>query len=75
MFGMERKQLFRLCHLCDCLNESETEILRCTNCGKGFLPINYFEKLRVRAQQQGTVDFEAMGSFPVNPLNGLIVFW
>jgi hypothetical protein len=71
---MERKQLFRLCHVCDCLNESDEEILRCVSCGKGFLPINYFEKLRTRAQQASQNGEESV--MPVfSPLNGLIVFW
>lgn len=74
--GMERKQLFRLCHTCNILNESEDEILRCTSCGKGFLPINYFEKIRVRAQQAAK-DSESQ-NIPAaifSPINGLIVFW
>lgn len=73
---MERKQLFRLCHNCNSLNESEEEILRCIQCGKGFLPINYFEKIKQRALQasreQGTDEIIATAFCPIN---GLIVFW
>ena len=71
---MERKQLFRLCHNCNCLNESDDEILRCTNCLKAFLPINYFDKIRARAilaEKAG----ENMPTFSLNPINGLIVCW
>ena len=71
----ERKQLFRICHVCDTLNESEQEILRCDKCGKGFLPINYFEKIRSRAQAAGLEDDENMPSFALTPINGIIVFW
>ncbi|MBI3543116.1 MAG: hypothetical protein HY075_07575 [Deltaproteobacteria bacterium] len=73
---MERKQLFRLCHHCSCLNESEEEILRCTKCGKGFLPINYFEKIRNRVQQAAKEGgAEEFPSAIFSPINGLIVFW
>lgn len=73
---MERKQLFRLCHNCNCLNESEEEILRCTSCGKGFLPINYFEKIRTRAQAAAKeAGGEGMPILTLSPINGLIVFW
>lgn len=71
---MEKKQLFRLCHTCNRINESEEEILRCTGCGKGFLPINYFEKIRARAQAAAK-DGENLPSMSFNPINGLIVFW
>ena len=73
---MERKQLFRLCHNCNCLNESEEEILRCTSCNKGFLPINYFEKIRARAQQAAKEGPSENLPGPIfSPINGLIVFW
>lgn len=76
---MERKQLFRLCHNCNRLNESEEEILRCTKCGKGFLPINYFEKIKARAVQAGQLakDLETQDLLAsvFSPINGLIVFW
>lgn len=72
---MEKKQLFRLCHTCLLINESEEEILRCTGCGKGFLPINYFEKIRTRVQQSAGKDSESLPTAFLNPINGLIVFW
>jgi hypothetical protein len=73
---MERKQLFRLCHNCNTLNESEEDILRCTTCGKGFLPINYFEKIRARALQAAKEPgSEEIPSGVFSPINGLIVFW
>lgn len=73
---MERKQLFRLCHVCDRLNESDAEILRCENCGKGFLPINYFEKIRARVQQAAREsDGQNMPNITMSPIYGLIVFW
>lgn len=72
---MDKKQLFRLCHLCGELNESENnEVLKCGKCGKAFLPVNYFEKMRNRAIMAGQLS-EQMPEFPMNPLNGLLVFW
>jgi hypothetical protein len=73
---MERRQLFRLCHACNTLNESEEEILRCVKCGKGFLAINYFEKLRARAQAAAEAGAgENLPSIVLAPIQGLIVFW
>jgi hypothetical protein len=72
---MEHKQFFRLCHTCNSLNESEQEILKCGQCGKGFLSLNYFEKIRAKQAglALGSVDEPA---FSVgNPLYGLLVFW
>ena len=74
---MDRKHLIRLCHVCCKLNEAEqdvVEILKCDGCGKAFLPINYFEKIRQRAIQSGQVLAE-MPEFSFNPLQGLLVFW
>lgn len=72
---MDRKSMIRLCHLCNCVNESEQEeVLRCKSCGKGFLPVNYFEKIRKRAIASGQIT-EELPEFPFNPLNGLLVFW
>lgn len=72
---MDRKQLLRLCHLCGNLNESEaSEVLKCLRCGKAFLPVNYFQKMRERAILAGQ-PLEDMPDFPMNPLNGLLVFW
>lgn len=71
---MERKQLLRLCHVCGKLNESESEVLRCIHCGKGFLPINYFEKLKKKAQVAAKEGDRVLPE-SLNPLQGLIVFW
>ena len=54
--------------------EGETEVARCGKCNKAFLPVNYFEKVRARAIKQGTVSPD-IPELPLNPLNGLLVFW
>jgi len=71
---METKQLFRLCHLCGTLNEGDSEVLRCTKCGKGFLPLNYFEKIRQKTIKMNQAP-EEMPEFGLSPLPGLVVFW
>ena len=73
---MERTQLFRLCHVCCRLNETEeeAEILKCLHCGKAFLPVNYFEKIRIKAIQASERNVD-IPEFIFNPLQGLLVFW
>ncbi|HRK01947.1 MAG TPA: hypothetical protein PLH57_04725 [Oligoflexia bacterium] len=71
---MGHNHVFRLCHVCRNINEAEEEILRCGHCGKGFLPVRYFEKLK---QELERAKIEAAGTIeiPMNPLPGLLVFW
>lgn len=40
-----RPLLIRKCHVCGQLVESEQEQEKCCQCGKAFLPLNYFEKI------------------------------
>lgn len=73
---MERRQLFRLCHSCGHLNESDQEILRCAKCARSFLPINYFEKIRAKLASGVATDAPAeLPNLVGSPINGLIVFW
>ncbi|MEW6056780.1 MAG: hypothetical protein AB1540_09205 [Bdellovibrionota bacterium] len=73
---MESRQLFRLCHVCAAVNESnnESDVSKCLRCGKSFLPVNYFEKLRTRALQTEKNQVE-VPQILFSPIHGLIVFW
>lgn len=37
--------LFKKCHICGHIIESEFEAQRCESCEKSFLPLNYFSKI------------------------------
>jgi hypothetical protein len=41
----KEKLLIRSCHSCLKVNESTTELERCTHCNKAFLPLRYFDKI------------------------------
>ena len=81
---MEMKYFIRLCHVCSHLNEAEEEVLRCQSCAKGFLPMNYFEKIqklqmvtkdKKKMESMSEETFRRLAKMGVNPLPGLIVFW
>jgi hypothetical protein len=68
--------LIRLCHKCGHIHESENELEKCEKCGKGFLPLQYFEKVHA----QNTSSFRELFS-PAKEidkedlLKGLFVLW
>lgn len=69
-------QVFRVCHLCNSLNESEAaDILKCLKCGKSFLPLNYFERLKSSLQESGFSPEQSLEHSLFRSLKGLIVFW
>ena len=37
--------IIRKCHKCGQITESHTELDKCANCHKSFLPLNYFSKI------------------------------
>lgn len=43
--SLTKKVLIKKCHLCGHVAESHCEIMRCPNCKKTFVPINYFHKV------------------------------
>lgn len=64
-----------MCHQCLNLNESDSgEVLKCEKCGKAFLPVNYFDKIRRRAIEAGQLP-QNMPEIALHSLNGLLVFW
>lgn len=77
---MEKREFIRRCHVCSRFHESETEVLKCEGCGKAFVPLETFERIRTQALQlaerNGWGIQEAQEErFSINPLQGLIVFW
>ena len=74
-FSMERRIHIRLCHKCNKINEAENQdVLKCETCGKAFLPVDYFKKIRAKAIESGMMRPEAQ-EIILNPLQGLIAFW
>lgn len=67
--------LIRRCHKCGQITESHLEQTKCVNCGKAFMPLNYFDKVH-----NHTDEYEALFA-PVEELEekdlikGLFVLW
>ena len=77
---MENHEFIRRCHVCSHYNESETEILKCGGCGKAFVALETFERIREQALQIAEragfhVDAFREQKLTLNPLHGLMVFW
>ena len=43
--SIQAKLLIKKCHVCGQVTESTVELEKCINCGKAFLPLNYFSKI------------------------------
>ena len=37
--------LFKRCHLCGHISETDHELAKCLSCSKAFLPLNYYRKI------------------------------
>ena len=70
------KNLIRLCHSCQKLNESHTELERCIHCKKSFLPLRYFDKIHSQKQQNWASHFSSTEDIEEEDLiKGLFVLW
>ena len=70
------KLIIRRCHLCDQVNESYSEIQKCGDCNKSFLPLNYFGKVHAKTPHEFKNLFENASDLNENDLiKGLFVIW
>jgi uncharacterized OB-fold protein len=72
----KRKLLIKKCHSCGHINESSRELEACGKCNKGFLPLNYFEKVH----SQGTLSYKELFSeveeiTEEDLIRGITVLW
>ena len=70
------KTIFKKCHKCGKVIESNSEVKRCPACNKNFLPVKYFQ----RSQYVFNEDFESLYSSSdelseENLIIGLYVIW
>lgn len=72
----KEKNLIRLCHSCQNLNESDTELERCQHCKKSFLPLRYFDKIHSKKHQTWSSHFSNTEDIDEEDLiKGLFVLW
>jgi len=72
----KRKLLIRRCHMCGEVMESYSEVERCTDCRKYFVPLNYFGKVHAAYSEGYKQLFETAGELHEEDLiKGLYVIW
>ncbi len=70
------RTIVRLCHKCVQLTEGTTEPEKCGKCGKGFLPLRYFEKVHDHKGEKYETLFAASHQLDEEDLiKGLFVLW
>ena len=47
-----KKTLIKKCHVCGFIMESESEVKKCSNCNKSFLPFHYFNKVHAKNSEE-----------------------
>lgn len=68
--------LIKKCHVCGQITESNNELDKCIRCGKGFLPLNYFEKIHNHKDFEFTELFASSHEIHEEELvKGLYVLW
>jgi hypothetical protein len=72
----KEKILIRACHTCMKITEAFQEIEKCSHCGKGFLPLNYFEKIHDFKGESWKKHFSPADELDNEDLiKGLFVLW
>lgn len=71
-----KKLLIRRCHVCSEVLESYSEVEKCTECHKHFLPLNYFGKVHATNSHAFKQLFEEASTLHEDDLiKGLFVIW
>ncbi len=71
-----KKLIIRRCHLCGEVIESYSEVEKCTDCNKHFLPLNYFGKVHATNSAAYLQLFEEASTLHEDDLiKGLFVIW
>lgn len=72
----KRKLLIKKCHACGHINESSKELENCEQCRKGFLPLNYFNKIHTQGQTSYQELFSEVEDLTEEDLiKGITVIW
>ncbi len=65
---------FRRCHVCGCVGQGPTCILKCGSCGKPFAPFFYFKDEFTPVIAEGEIrPTELKGEW--RPIHGLTAYW
>ncbi len=72
----KEKTLIRKCHCCGQVIESAVESQKCVQCGKSFLPLNYFAKIHDNENYDYEELFaESHDLFDEDLIKGIYVLW
>lgn len=70
------KILIKKCHVCGTVAESYTEVKKCGNCKKSFLPSNYFGKVHAKNSEEFGQLFSSSDELHEEDLvKGIAVLW
>ncbi len=71
-----QKLIIKKCHSCGQVIESTTEQEKCVQCGKAFLPLNYFAKVHSqKGEQYQNLFAESHELHEDDLVRGLYVLW
>ena len=68
--------IIKKCHVCGHINEGHREMENCKKCKKGFLPLNYFQKIHAKSSEEYKYLFlDSNELHPDDLIKGLYVLW
>ena len=71
-----KKTLIKKCHVCGFIIESESEVKKCSNCNKSFLPFHYFNKVHAKNSEEFSNLFSHVDEINEEDLvKGIHVIW
>lgn len=70
------KILIKKCHICGTVAESYSEVKKCDNCKKSFLPSNYFGKVHAKNSEEFAKLFSSSDElYEEDLIKGIAVLW
>ncbi|MCB9095897.1 MAG: hypothetical protein H6621_12585 [Halobacteriovoraceae bacterium] len=69
------RTIIKKCHVCGHINESTREIEKCGQCGKSFLPLNYFTKIHGPKGKYEDLFCDVDELCDTETIKGLYVIW
>lgn len=72
----KQRLIIKKCHVCGQVHESSTEIAKCINCNKSFLPLNYFVKVHeVKQDEYSSLFAQGHELEDEDLIKGIYVLW
>mgnify|MGYP000362629086 CR=1 FL=1 len=70
------KSIIKKCHVCGHVHDTSTEVQKCVNCKKSFLPTKYFDKVHTKNSKDYKLLFSTASDIHEDDLiKGISVIW